>query len=195
MNEPNWYIAGLDEAGRGPLAGPVVAAAVILNPKRRISGLSDSKKLNEKQREALIEPIFERSLGVGIGIVSAETIDQINILQASLLAMKLAVQDLKIPVHEVWVDGNQRVKFEIDIVQKTFVGGDDLHRCIMAASIVAKVHRDRLMLAYAEQFPVYGFERHKGYGTEMHLSALAQFGPCAIHRNSFAPVRNLTVLS
>lgn len=188
-NVTNFLIAGLDEAGRGPLAGPVVAAAVILNPERPILGLGDSKKLSEKKREALYEPIFSRAISVGIGVVSHEQIDHMNILQASLWAMKLAFEDLKIAVHEVWVDGNQRVPLSPKIIQKTFVGGDGLHECIMAASIIAKVHRDRLMLDYAKLYPQYAFEKHKGYGTAVHLAALQKFGPCDIHRRSFGPVR------
>jgi ribonuclease HII len=188
------FIAGLDEAGRGPLAGPVVASAVILNPERPIVGLGDSKKLSEKKREALYEPIFSQALSVGIGVVCQEQIDRMNILQASLCAMKLAFEELSVKAQEAWVDGNQRVPFESHIIQKTFVGGDSLHECIMAASIIAKVHRDKLMLEYAKLYPEYGFEQHKGYGTAMHLKALEKHGPCPIHRLSFAPVKNFVQL-
>lgn len=190
MSASNLVVAGVDEAGRGPLAGPVVAAAVVLDPNKPILGLGDSKKLSEKKREALFEPIFLRSLSVGMGVVSHRIIDRINILRASLWAMKLAVDDLKIQIHEAWIDGNQKAPLSPEIIQKTFVGGDSLHECIMAASIIAKVHRDRLMLDYAKLYPRYAFEKHKGYGTALHLKALQEFGPCEIHRVSFEPVRN-----
>lgn len=190
MSANNLVIAGLDEAGRGPLAGPVVAAAVILDPQRPILGLGDSKKLSEKKREALYEPIFLRALSVGVAVVSPEEIDRMNILRASLWAMKLAFDDLKISAHEAWIDGNQKAPLDSQIIQKTFVKGDSLHECIMAASIIAKVHRDRLMLEYAKLYPEYGFEQHKGYGTAKHLEALKTYGPCKIHRLSFEPVRN-----
>lgn len=189
MNATKHFIAGLDEAGRGPLAGPVVAAAVILNPERPVMGLGDSKKLSEKKREALYEPIFLNAISVGIGVVSPEQIDHMNILQASLYAMKLAFEQLEIRAHEAWIDGNQRAPLDQNIIQKTFVGGDNLHECIMAASIIAKVHRDKLMLDYAKLYPEYGFEKHKGYGTALHLKALEQHGPCAIHRFTFKPLQ------
>lgn len=188
MNANNLIIAGIDEAGRGPLAGPVVAAAVILNPQKEIRGLNDSKKLSEKKREALYEPIFVSALSVGIGVVSPEQIDSMNILRASLWAMKLAFENLSVKAHEAWVDGNQPAPLGSGVIQKTFVGGDALHSCIMAASIIAKVHRDRLMLDYAKLYPQYGFEQHKGYGTAVHLKALQTWGPCEIHRKSFKPV-------
>lgn len=184
----NLIIAGVDEAGRGPLAGSVVAAAVILRPDKPVFGLSDSKKLSEKKREALYEPIFLSALAVGVGVVSHADIDRMNILQASLWAMKLAIENLKVKPDEIWVDGNQKIPGIAN--QKTFVGGDALHECIMAASIVAKVHRDRLMLEMAKTYPNYGFEQHKGYGTKSHLLALEQHGPCEIHRKTFAPVKN-----
>lgn len=178
-------IAGIDEAGRGPLAGPVVAAAVILDPRQEIRGLNDSKKLSEKKREALYEPIFVSALSVGIGVVSPEQIDSMNILRASLWAMKLAFENLSVKAHEAWVDGNQKAPLGSEVIQRIFVRGDALHRCIMAASIIAKVHRDRLMLDYAKLYPQYGFEQHKGYGTALHLKALQTWGPCEIHRKSF----------
>lgn len=188
MNANRILIAGLDEVGRGPLAGPVVAAAVILDPEKPILGLDDSKKLSEKKREALEASICLSALSVGIGVVAPEQIDQMNILRASLWAMKLAFEKLSVTADEAWVDGNQRAPLG-RMIQKTFVGGDALHACIMAASIVAKVYRDRLMLDYAKLYPEYGFEHHKGYGTAMHVKALERFGPCEIHRRSFAPVR------
>ncbi len=191
MNANRLVVAGIDEAGRGPLAGPVVAAAVVLNPEKPILGLGDSKKLSEKKREALVEPIFLRALSVGIGVVSHKLIDSMNILRASLYAMKLAVDDLGLQIHEAWIDGNQKAPLDPKIIQKTFIGGDNLHACIMAASIVAKVHRDQLMLSYAKTYPNYGFEQHKGYGTAAHFLALEQFGPCEIHRRSFEPVSSM----
>jgi ribonuclease HII len=182
-------IAGIDEVGRGPLAGPVVASAVILDPKRPIAGLADSKKLSEKKRDALSTLILANAISVGMGIVSPAQIDELNILQATFLAMKQAFQSLSVKPGEIWVDGNQRIP-GLELSQKTFVGGDALHECIMAASIVAKVHRDRLMMDYALQYPSYGFDKHKGYGTAVHLEALRAHGPCDIHRLSFAPCSN-----
>lgn len=193
MSANSFLIAGIDEAGRGPLAGPVVAAAVILNPQRPVLGLNDSKKLSEKKREALYEPIFVSALSVGIGVVSPEQIDSMNILRASLWAMKLAFENLSLQAHEAWVDGNQKAPLDSHIIQKTFIGGDALHECIMAASIIAKVYRDRLMLDYAKLYPAYGFEQHKGYGTAVHLKALQEVGPCPIHRMSFAPIRSFWI--
>ena len=151
--------------------------------------MADSKKLSEKKREALFEPIFLQALSVGIGVVSPAQIDRMNILQASLWAMKLAFENLSLKAHEAWVDGNQKAPLD-HIIQKTFIAGDSLHECIMAASIIAKVSRDRLMLDYAKLYPEYGFEQHKGYGTATHLKALEKFGPCEIHRKSFAPIKN-----
>ena len=187
------HIAGVDEVGRGPLAGPVVAAAVVLDLQKPVLGLNDSKKLSAQKRAVLYPVILERALSVGVASVSAQQIDEMNILQASLWAMKLAVEQLRVSVHEVWVDGNQRIPFEQDRHQKTFVGGDALHACIMAASIVAKVHRDRLMLQFSKEYPQYGFEGHKGYGTALHLKAIAEHGPCVLHRRSFEPIRSWSV--
>ncbi len=186
MSVTSLLVAGIDEVGRGPLAGPVVACAVILDPNRPIAGLGDSKKLSEKKRDALSSLILANSLSVGIGIISPAQIDELNILQATFLAMKQAFEALSIKPNEIWVDGNQQIP-NLQISQKTFVGGDGLHECIMAASIVAKVHRDRLMSEYAALYPHYGFEKHKGYGTAVHLEALRMHGPCEIHRLSFAP--------
>ena len=177
-------VAGVDEAGRGCLAGPVYAAAVILG-EVRIRGLDDSKKLSLAQREALFEPIQQKSVAWAIGRAEPGEIDSINILQASLLAMKRAVESLHTQPHEAWVDGNQPPKLTCRI--KTIVDGDALHPQIMAASILAKVARDREMLALDTQYPGYGFARHKGYGTPDHLRALRELSPSAIHRMSFAP--------
>lgn len=189
MSANNLLIAGIDEVGRGPLAGPVVACAVILNPEYPIAGLADSKKLSEKKRDALSAVILGSALSVGFGIVSPAQIDELNILQATFLAMRQACDSLSVKPREIWVDGNQRIP-NLHLTQKTFVGGDGVHECIMAASIVAKVHRDRLMADYALQYPAYGFDKHKGYGTAVHLEALKLNGPCIIHRLSFAPVRD-----
>ncbi|MDO4905049.1 MAG: ribonuclease HII [Lautropia sp.] len=180
-------VAGVDEAGRGPLAGPVIAAAVILSPERPIEGLRDSKKLSARQRERLAIEIRERAAAFAIAGASVEEIDELNILRATLLAMKRAVEALKPVPGRVRVDGN-RAPVLPGIAVETLIDGDNLDPAIAAASILAKTVRDRLMLDYAEQFPGYGFEKHKGYGTAVHLAALRELGPCEIHRHSFAPV-------
>lgn len=180
-------IAGVDEAGRGPLAGPVVAAAVILNPAAPIDDLADSKALTEKKRDALFTEIMTRALCVGIGSASVAEIDEMNILQASLLAMRRAVLQLTIAPHEIWVDGNQNPK--CNYPTKLIVQGDALVPAISAASIIAKVTRDRLMVELDRQFPGYGLAQHKGYGTAMHLDALQLLGATKCHRQSFRPVR------
>jgi ribonuclease HII len=182
-------IAGVDEAGRGPLAGPVVAAAVILNPQRKIPGLADSKVLTEKKREALFLEIQEHALAWAIGSADVLEIDTINILQASLLAMQRAVASLSMVPDIAYVDGNQAPKLTCSV--KTIINGDALHAAISAASILAKVTRDREMTRLAEQFPEYGFAQHKGYGTREHLAALERHGVCDIHRRTFAPVTRL----
>ena len=179
-------IAGVDEAGRGPLAGAVVAAAVILNPEKPIEGLNDSKKLTEKQREYLFELIKENVLAYGIGRAEAEEIDRVNILQATFLAMQRAVAELILPPHLVLVDGNQDPKLPYET--KTIVNGDQLEPAISAASILAKVTRDREMSELDQLYPQYGFAKHKGYPTKAHFAALAEFGPCQAHRRSYAPV-------
>ncbi|MES2217962.1 MAG: ribonuclease HII [Pseudomonadota bacterium] len=186
-----YIIAGIDEAGRGPLAGPVVAAAVILNPSRRINGLADSKVLSEKKREELYLRIQEHALAWAVGSADVLEIDTINILQASLLAMQRAVEALSITPHIAFVDGNQAPKLMCEV--KTMVNGDALHSSISAASIIAKVTRDREMTRLAEHYPHYGFEQHKGYGTREHLAALERHGVCNIHRRSYAPVARLLV--
>jgi len=178
-----YIIAGVDEAGRGPLAGPVMAAAVILSPTDMIPGLRDSKKLTEKKREMLFDLIYARALAVGVGRAEVEEIDQINILQASLLAMKRAVENLKISPELALIDGNVCPK----LLCKTqaIVRGDQTEPAISAASIIAKVTRDREMRQWDLQFPEYGFAQHKGYGTQMHRDALQKHGPSVIHRRSF----------
>jgi len=180
-------IAGVDEAGRGPLAGAVFAAAVILDPARPIEGLNDSKKLTERRREKLFGEIQERALAWCIAEASAREIDEINILQASLLAMQRAVAGLSLAPSEVLVDGNRAPKFSCPA--RAIVGGDALEPSISAASILAKVARDRTLVELHERYPQYGFERHKGYPTAEHLAALAEHGPCPEHRRSFGPVR------
>lgn len=179
-------IAGVDEAGRGPLAGPVVAAAVILNPNNIPLGLADSKKLSEKARDALFDPIKSTALAYGIGIASVEEIDDVNILQATLLAMRRAVSYLSLQPTEIWVDGNQDPRTGISA--RLIIGGDALEPCISAASILAKVTRDRMMLDLDLQYPGYGLAKHKGYGTKYHRDALKHFGASACHRKSFRPV-------
>ena len=185
---PAFLVAGVDEAGRGPLAGPVVVAAVILDPHRPIDGLDDSKKLSEKQREALFPRIRDFSLAWSIVEVGIDEIDDVNILQATLLGMRRAVERLSPRPSLALVDGNRAP--ELDCKVKTIVQGDSLEPAISAASILAKVFRDQLMRNYHQVYPAYGFDRHKGYPTAEHLSLLSQHGPCAIHRKSFTPVQN-----
>ncbi|MCE2407080.1 MAG: ribonuclease HII [Pseudomonadales bacterium] len=182
-------LVGIDEAGRGPLAGPVVAGAVVLNAKLPIKGLADSKKLTRMKRECLFDEIKERALAYGIGIADAREIDSLNILQASLLAMRRAYTATNVEADEVWVDGDKDPA--IPAPTFTLVGGDAKMAAISAASILAKVTRDRMMEDYARSYPQYAFERHKGYPTALHLTLLRKFGPCPIHRRSFAPVRNV----
>ncbi|MBO9716060.1 MAG: ribonuclease HII [Pseudoxanthomonas sp.] len=181
-------VAGVDEAGRGPLAGPVAVAAVILDPKRRLRGLDDSKKLSHAQREALYPRIVERALAFHIEMVAVEEIDRLNILHATLEGMRRCVVALGPQVELVRIDGNA-VPRGLSCMAEAIVGGDALEPAIMAASILAKVARDRLMCALHEAHPRYGFDVHKGYPTPAHLAALATHGPCEHHRRSFAPVR------
>jgi len=180
--------AGVDEAGRGPLAGPVVVAAVILDPGNVITGLDDSKRLSEKQREALFPQIREKAIACSIVEVGVEEIDQINILQATLLGMQRAVEALSPSPALALIDGNRAPTLNCQV--RTIVQGDRLEPAISAASILAKVSRDRLMKDAHQHFPCYGFDRHKGYPTAEHLRQLEENGPCKIHRKSFAPVRN-----
>ena len=179
-------IAGVDEAGRGPLAGPVLAAAVVLDPSRSIPGLADSKQLSSRRREALAEQIRGEALDWGVGRAEVQEIDRLNILQAALLAMRRAVEQLSTPVDTAFVDGNARPRLSCAVV--TIVGGDATVPAISAASILAKVDRDGDMIRLAAAHPEYGFERHKGYATAEHMRALTRYGPCDLHRRSFAPV-------
>ena len=184
---------GVDEAGRGPLAGPVFAACVVLNPDRPIDGLADSKTLSEKKRDALAIAIKENAAAWAIGIASVQEIDQINILQASILAMKRAVENLPFMPDIVLVDGNQKPTLTCKV--RTIIRGDSLIPAISAASILAKTARDAEMQRMHQYFPRYGFDQHKGYSTPKHLSALQQHGVIAIHRQSFAPVKALLNMS
>jgi len=179
-------VCGIDEAGRGPLAGPVYAAAVILDRKRRINGLADSKVLTAERRDVLAGRIRERAIAWSVAHATVEEIDRINILQASLLAMRRAVQALGVAPAEAWVDGNQSPG--LSCKTRTIVDGDALHPVISAASILAKTERDAEMCALSARYPHYGFDRHKGYGTPEHLDALGRLGPCEIHRRSFYAV-------
>jgi ribonuclease HII len=180
-------VAGVDEAGRGPLAGPVVVAAVILDPGRPLAGLDDSKKLSADRRETLALLIRERALAWAIAEVSSTDIDRINILRATLLGMRQAVEGLAWPPALALVDGNHTP--DLPCEARSIIGGDALEPAISAASILAKVARDRIMQDLHRRYPQYGFDRHKGYPTPEHLRLLAQHGPCAEHRRSFAPVR------
>ncbi len=184
--ESGRIVAGVDEAGRGCLAGPVVAGAVILDENRPIHGLRDSKTLSEKKRNELFEQIREKALAYSVGITGAAEIDRINILQASLLAMEKAVLALRKRPDRVLIDGNSKTSLPIE--QKAIVKGDSKCASIAAASIVAKVTRDRIMTEIEREYPGYGFSRHKGYPTKEHLSALRNLGPCPIHRKSFKGV-------
>lgn len=188
--DTGWY-AGVDEAGRGPLAGPVVAAAVVLHPDRPIDGANDSKKLTERQREQLFDRIRGEAHAYAIAEASVVEIDQLNILHASMLAMRRAVQELVdrgIMLERVHVDGN-RCPSPLPLLCHPIVGGDATDAAIACASILAKVTRDRLMCAHAETYPEYEFARHKGYPTPRHRALLVELGPSPIHRMSFAPVR------
>lgn len=185
-------IAGLDEAGRGPIAGPVVAAAVVLPPRKKLSGVNDSKKLSAEQREEIFPLIRQKAMAVGVGIVEVEEIDRLNILQASLKAMKLAVQNLPLAPDFLLIDGSHCLN--LPLAQRAIPQGDQKCQSIAAASIIAKVTRDRLMLAYHREYPQYNFARHKGYGTKEHLLAIRQYGCCPIHRQSFKPIYQLPLL-
>ncbi|MEJ2608559.1 MAG: ribonuclease HII [Candidatus Thiodiazotropha sp.] len=182
-------LAGVDEVGRGPLAGPVVAAAVILHPERPIQGLADSKKLSEKRREELAVIIREQAHYWSLGRAEVEEIDQINILQASLLAMRRAVEGLPVVPKRALVDGNRVPDLSCPV--EAIIGGDSLVEAISAASIIAKVARDREMVELDECYPGYGLSQHKGYPTKQHIAELKRLGVTAIHRRSFGPVRRL----
>ena len=176
-------VCGVDEAGRGPLAGPVCAAAVILPEHLQIPGLNDSKKLTDKKRRELFPVIQEQAIAYGIGLASEQEIDEINILQATFLAMRRALEQLTVRPEIALIDGNRETDFGLPV--KTVVKGDSLSANIAAASILAKVTRDNLMMELAQQYPEYGFEIHKGYGTKVHYEALRTYGPCPIHRKTF----------
>ncbi|MCK8825643.1 ribonuclease HII [Fuchsiella alkaliacetigena] len=180
-------IGGIDEAGRGPLAGPVVAAVVILPPEIYIQGLNDSKQLSEAKREKLFAVIQKQAIDLGVGIVEAGEIDKINIRQANYRAMRQAIDSLTESPDYLLVDGEEIPGIEIE--QQKVVDGDQLSISIAAASIIAKVTRDRILVEYDQQYPEYGFKKHKGYGTEEHVAALEEVGPCAIHRYSFSKVK------
>lgn len=177
------YIAGVDEAGRGPLAGPVYAAAVILKPVARIDGINDSKKLSEKKREELYDVIIENSIAYAVYSVDEKTIDEVNILNATYMAMNGAVNSLSVRPDFVLIDGNS-IK-NMTLPHETIVKGDAKSISIAAASILAKVSRDRYIIKMAEKYPEYGFEKHKGYGTKAHTEAILKYGPCEIHRKTF----------
>ena len=176
-------ICGVDEAGRGPLAGPVCAAAVILPEHLQIPGLNDSKKLTDKKRRELFHVIQEQAIAYGIGLASEQEIDEINILQATFLAMRRALEQLTVRPEIALIDGNRETDFGLPV--KTVVKGDSLSANIAAASVLAKVTRDNIMVELAQQYPEYGFEIHKGYGTKAHYEALRTYGPCPIHRKTF----------
>ena len=179
-------LAGVDEAGRGPLAGPVVAAAVILDDLKPIAGLADSKKLSAKRRDKLFDEIRAKALCFSIAEATVEEIDQLNILQATLLAMRRAVEGLRLKPNKVLVDGNQIPR--LDVLAEAIVQGDSKVNAISAASILAKVQRDRICAAMHQAYPDYGFDQHKGYGTAAHMAALTRYGATPWHRRSFAPV-------
>ena len=180
-------IAGIDEAGRGPLAGPVVAAAVILPQEFYLPHLDDSKRLSPKKREQFFDAIYEQGVSIGIGIVDPPEIDRINILQASLLSMRMAVDNLRPPPDYLLVDGTFPIRSPVP--QQVIKHGDSRCLCIAAASVIAKVTRDRLMGVYDAEFPEFGFGKNKGYGTKQHRAAIRTFGYCSIHRKTFRGVR------
>jgi ribonuclease HII len=181
------YIAGVDEVGRGPLAGPVVAAAVILPPDFFLPGLTDSKKLSEAKREAFYEEICKSAVAIGIGIIGAEVIDSINIYEATKKAMTEAIELLAVQPDELLIDA---MKLPVPISQQSIIKGDATSISIAASSVIAKVTRDRMMKELGERYPAYGFEKHMGYGTKQHLEAIEQYGILPEHRRSFAPIKN-----
>ncbi|GHT56681.1 hypothetical protein AGMMS50233_09030 [Endomicrobiia bacterium] len=187
-----WFalVAGIDEAGRGSLAGPVTAAAVILAKDLIIPDLNDSKQVSERKREQLFLIIKEKALAYAIKAVDNTIIDKINILQATFLAMSRAVLKLQIKPELCLIDGNHKIP-NLPFKQEAIISGDAKSACIAAASILAKVTRDKIMKEYAKQYPVYEFEKHKGYGTRQHIESLKQYGPCPIHRITFAPISDI----
>lgn len=189
IKHENKILIGIDEVGRGPLAGPVLSAAISLDYKNLIEGLNDSKKLTEKKREKLLKEIIQNMLHIGIGMASVEEIDTYNIYQATILSMKRAIKNTGVKEGILLIDG---LSFEQEgFSSHKVIKGDQKSAAIMAASIVAKQTRDSLMKHYATLYPEYFFEKHKGYGTKKHMEALKQFGPCKIHRKSFKPVSNM----
>jgi ribonuclease HII len=188
----NFLVAGVDEAGRGPLAGPVVAAAVILDPFRPIEGLADSKILSERKRDSLCGIIKEVVLSWSVGVASVEEIDEFNILQATLLAMQRAVNGLAIQPDKVLIDGNRLP--DLIIPAQAIVKGDSKVKVISAASIVAKVERDSIMIDYYKKYPDFSFHQHKGYGTRQHLAEIEQYGFLPVHRKTFNPVKTMIAL-
>jgi ribonuclease HII len=180
-------IAGVDEVGRGCLAGPVVAASVILRRDCKIAGINDSKKLSPKRRDELYDVILNQAVACGIGLVDSDEIDRINILQATIKAMAMAVESLSVKPQYLLIDGNQRI--ELNIPQKIIIKGDVRSLSVGAASIVAKVARDRMMTEFEKKYPEFKFSVHKGYGTKQHLEELEKSGPCLIHRKTFAKVK------
>jgi len=180
-------IAGIDEVGRGPLAGPVVAAAVILPEIFDLPGLTDSKKLSAKKREQLFKPIRQQAVAIGVGFVHAPEVDEINILQATIRAMCMAIGRLKVEPQHLLIDGI--TPLPLSLPQQTIKKGDSRSLSIAAASVIAKVVRDRMMVVYDRHYPLYGFAGHKGYGSAKHMALIAQHGPCPLHRKSFAGVR------
>ena len=188
--ERGQFVAGVDEVGRGPLAGPVVAAAVILDPNNPIDGLMDSKKITEKRREVLAEEIKEKALAWAISRIDVDIIDEINILQASLRAMAISVADLEQQPDFVMIDGN-KIPVELTISAEAVVKGDDRVPCISAASIIAKVARDQEMIEMDTKYPGYGLAKHKGYPTKVHMEALQELGVTDIHRRTFGPVKKV----
>ncbi|MDR0486505.1 MAG: ribonuclease HII [Elusimicrobiota bacterium] len=186
------FIAGVDEAGRGPLAGPVTAAAVILPALADIDGVKDSKQISFQKRKELSEKIKKTALSFSIVSIDNETIDKINILQATILAMKKALLSLKLKPSICLIDGNQKIK-EIQMHQESITGGDGKSLSIAAASILAKVKRDEIMIEYAKLYPNYNFEKHKGYGVKTHIEAVKKFGVCPIHRLTFKPIAELAL--
>ncbi len=183
LNRGYQFVCGVDEAGRGPLAGPVCAAAVILPPNTIIEGVNDSKKLSEKKRESLYDVIKSTSLAYSIAFSSVEEIEQINILNATMLAMKRAIEGLSVKADFAMIDGNRTPNLQTPC--EYIIKGDAKSMSIACASILAKVSRDRLLYEYAKEFPQYSFEKHKGYGTKAHVEALQKYGPCKYHRMSF----------
>ena len=188
------FVAGVDEVGRGPLAGPVVAAAVILDPNKPIDGLMDSKKISEKRREVLAVEIKEKAIAWAISRVDVDEIDRINILQASLKAMTIAVSELKQQPDFVMIDGN-KIPADLNIKAEAVVKGDDRVACISAASIIAKVARDHEMIEMENIYPGYGLAKHKGYPTKVHIEALQKLGVTEIHRRTFGPVKKVLAIS